>query len=428
MATTSRRRNGRPRPAGQGQRATGPFDPVQLYVQEHVINPHVLLLGQPGTGKSARAKCVVARLLRSGGEAVHVGIVDIKGEYAALAQALGLDHVRLYPGGPHRLNPLDAGLWAGRDWTVTAERRQAILAGLCATSLARGLSTAEHRALAAVAQRLASSPAHRQPVLFDAFRLLAEPTAEMIAWTPSDAEAGERTEQGDVAAPAELVDAARRVGHVLGRLLDRELRGCFDATTTVGAGGAGPGVVVDLSALPAGLSSLPLAVLGAMAWIESAGEAAPGASNTVVGQPPRRYNVVDEVWTVMVREQASSYVESWLDRAAGDGVAGILVAHRLHDLRRVGDDDKTLAKRARAFAAAFGTRLVFRQSIDDVELAGAALGLVADEAAALTYLGLGQALEDVRCKEIAGASGGPVQYDIGTDEWAFCDDPHTLAV
>lgn len=439
MATTRRPRSGPQRSTGLAQRSAPPFDPLQLSADEQVTEPHVLLLGQPGTGKSAWAKCIVARLLRSGaGGPRHVGIVDPKGEYGALAEAVGLGHVRLYPGGPHRLNPLDAGPSACVGWAVTADRRHAILAGLCTASLGRALSTAEDRALAAVVPGLAP-PGQRQPVLFDVVRLLAEPTADMIGWAASEAAADECFEWGSVVAPGELVGAARHLGHALGRLLDRELHGCFDAATTVGIDGDGPGVVVDLSAFHTRRSALPLAVMASMAWIESAqalataeaakatDEATSGVFNGAPGQFSRRYNVIDEAWAVLAHEHASSYVEAWLDRAAVDGAANIVIAHRLHDLRWGPDDAEALSKRARAFVGAFGTRLVFRQSLDDAELARAALDLRKDEAAAITYLGLGQALWNVRLGA-ASVVGVPVQGEIGPDEWAFCDGPHTLSV
>ena len=425
MGTTRRTGNGSGRAANPDQRSTPTFDPLQLYVDGHVANPDVLLLGGPGTGKSTTAKCLMSRLAQSSaGGPRHLGVVDLKGEYGALAEALGLNHVRLYPGGRHRINPLDAGPSATvADRAAIAERRHAILAGLCETALGRELAAPEHAALAAVVQALASRPGGPPPVLGDVVGLLAEPTAEMVAWAGSEAKSDAPFRWVEAVERGELAGAARPLGRVLARLLDQELGGCFDGPTTVGTPGGGAGVVVDLSAFHGRRSALPMAALAAMAWQETAIACqASGAGSTL----PRRYVVIDDAWALMGDEHASSYLDSWRERAAFDDAACVLVAHRLSDLRR-GVNDRALARRAEMFVRTFGTHLVFRQSIDEVELARVALGLLDGEAAAITHLNPGQALWHVRLWKAASAIAVPVQNEITPDEWAFCDD-HTLTV
>lgn len=424
MTTTRRTGNGSGRAANPDQRSIPPFDPLQLYVDGHVASPDVLLLGEPGTGKSATAKCLMARLLRSSaGGPRYLGVVDLRGEYGALAEALGLSHVRLYPGGRQRLNPLDARPSAAEGGPAAiAERRHAVLAGLCETALGRPLTAAEHAALAAAVQALAQRSGG-PPVLADVLGLLAEPTADMVAWAGGEAKADAPFEWVEAVKRGELAGAAGPLGHVFARLLDQELGGCFDGPTTVGTRG-GAGVVVDLSAFHGRRSTLRLAALAAMAWQETAiaGQAS-GAGSTL----PRRYVVVDYAWALMGDEHASNYLDSWRERAAFADAACVLVAHRLSDLRR-GANDKALARRAEMFVRTFGTHLVFRQSIDEVELTRAALGLLDGEAAAITHLNPGQALWHVRLWKASSALAVPVQNEISPDEWVFCDHAHTLTV
>ena len=55
-----------------------PFDPLD---RDSDGGPTVLLLGEPGTGKSSAAKCIVSRLLASSaGGPDRVGVVDPRGE------------------------------------------------------------------------------------------------------------------------------------------------------------------------------------------------------------------------------------------------------------------------------------------------------------------------------------------------------------
>ena len=83
------------------------FDPWALYADGLLTNPNVLLAGVIGQGKSALAKSLAVRSIAAGRRVYVPG--DPKGEWGAVATAVGGRVVSLGPGLPTRLNPLDAG-------------------------------------------------------------------------------------------------------------------------------------------------------------------------------------------------------------------------------------------------------------------------------------------------------------------------------
>lgn len=71
-------------------------------------NPHCLLCGVTGSGKSTTAKLWIERaLLVSGLTGERIWVIDPDAEYLRLARAMGGSVVRIAPGSPQRLNPFD---------------------------------------------------------------------------------------------------------------------------------------------------------------------------------------------------------------------------------------------------------------------------------------------------------------------------------
>ena len=94
------------------------FDPFTLYAAGLLTNPNMLVVGQVGSGKSALVKTLLWRAVAFGYAA---WVADPKGEYGDLAAAAGAPVIRLGPGEPARLNPLDAGQDAGTGPSVGVE-------------------------------------------------------------------------------------------------------------------------------------------------------------------------------------------------------------------------------------------------------------------------------------------------------------------
>lgn len=110
----------------------------------------MLVLGEVGSGKSSSVKTFLDRSIgvlgSPGGLGRWCAIVDPKGEYGPLAAALGLDVIKLHPGGTVRLNPLDPGPGNTTKGEIT-QRRCAMAGAVCAAVLGRALTPLEDAAV-----------------------------------------------------------------------------------------------------------------------------------------------------------------------------------------------------------------------------------------------------------------------------------------
>ena len=382
-------------------------DVFDLYTRDVLSAPNMVVLGQVGSGKSSMVKTFLYRtvgvLASPGGGPRWVAVVDPKGEYRPLADALGLEVLRLYRGGPTRLNPLDSG--PGAAWATTDEligHRTALVAALIASVLRRDLSPVEDAvvgwAVAEVSQR--RGPA---PTLVDVAGLLDYPTTEMAGRA-----------RADVAELSRSVDAAR---FALGKLLDRDLRGMFDGPSTTTLDWSGRGVVLDLSSVQRDPEALTLVMIAATAWLQALLAAPEGA------EVPRRYQVLEECWALLGSERTAKYLQSCYKLSRSYGVANVAVAHRISDLRAQADDGSSAAKVAMGLLGDTDIRVVFRQATDQVAEATAMLDLTATEAALLPRLARGRALW-----KVGPSHTSVVQHVIAPGEAHFCDTDARLVV
>jgi len=382
------------------------YDPFEFYTQGLLTNTNMVVLGEPGWGKSASVKCLLHRsigvLASPGGGPRWAGIADPKGEYGPLAEALGLDVLRLHPGGATRINPFDAGPAAASLGPVEiASRRVAMATALLGAVLRRDLTPLEDGAVGWAVEELFSRR-RAQPTLVDLARLLASPTAAM----------GRRAGQS----PASLARSISDLRFALGKLLDRQLRGMFDGPSTVQVDWSGRGMVLDLSTVFHDRDALTLVMIAATAWLQAL-LATPEGEHT-----PRRIQVLDEAWALLTDERTARYLQRCWKLCRSYGVANIAVAHRLSDLRSGADDGAATAKVAMGLLADTQTRVVFRQASDQVAETAELLGLNSAEAHLLPRLVKGRALW-----KVAGRSA-VVQHVIGPAEEAFCYTDGALVV
>lgn len=370
------------------------FDPFELYGEGVVTNPNIVVVGEPGSGKSAAVKTFCHRQLTLPGGRRFLAVIDPKGEYGPLAAALGLTVVRLHPGGSDLLNPLDPGLAPGRPEEV-ATRRMALVDALLSSVLRRSLTPIEEAATAWALDEVGARRVGGAPTLVDVAAVLARPTPAMVerAGRPANSLARD-------------LDPLR---FALGRLLERDLRGMLDGPSTVRLDPDGPGVVVDLSALHHDPFALALVMVAAAAWLQAVLATAPEPG------APRRILVLDEAWALLASERTTRFLQASFKLCRAWGVANVAVTHRVSDLRAQADDGTATAKLAEGLLADAQTRVVFRQSPDQVPLAKTLLGLSDRQASLVPQLGRGVALWNV-----AGRAH-LVEHVISAAEWPTCD-------
>ena len=158
-------------------RAPFTFDPFGLLDVGLASNPNVLVCGKPGVGKSTVGKTMVWWCVGAFG--YRFVAVDPKGEYRAIAEALGVPVIELHPGGRSRVNPMTS------DGTEDGDRARlrfvkalaSIVCGRALTGLEDGVL---EDAVTIVARRT------REPILGDLLDVLRDPPVEMCTELAKD--------------------------------------------------------------------------------------------------------------------------------------------------------------------------------------------------------------------------------------------------
>ncbi len=130
---------------------------------------------------------------------------------------------------------------------------------------------------------------------------------------------------------------------------------------------------------------------------------------------PPRLQVLDEAWCLLAQERTARYLQACWKLGRSHGVANVAVVHRLSDLRAQADDGCATAKVGMGLLGDTQTRVLFRQSSDQVAEAVDLLRLSTPEAALLPRLARGRALWKV------GGRTAVVQHVLGRAERLLCD-------
>lgn len=335
------------------------FDPFSLYAAGLLTNPNMLVAGQVGFGKSSMVKTLLFRQAAFGRSA---WVADPKGEYAAVATALGATPLRLGPGLTARLNPLDPPPIGADDG-----HRLRLLQALAATALGRAMSPLEHAALGFALD--AAIRSHAIPVLGHVVHALLHPTGDSAASIGLNAR--------------ELAEQSRDIALVLRRMCQGDLAGMFDSPTTAADGDEAALFVLDLSTVyQTNREALPLVLACATSWLQT----------QVARRADQRFVVIDEAWALLSHLATARWLQQSFKLSRAHGVANIAVLHRLSDLTAAGDAGSQTVELARGLLADTGTRVIYNQSPGEMADAQRLLGLTGTEATLVPQLRRGVAL------------------------------------
>lgn len=351
------------------------FDPFEAYAQfstsDAASNTNMMILGQPGQGKSSVIKTLLSRTAGVYGKDRFIAVVDVKPEYGPLAEVLNIPVVKLSPGGSVRVNPLEV---RGRDESRTVRQVQ-MMQALTQTMLARDLNPVEDMALWSCIESLGKL--RRQPTLADLVEVLRNP--------PVSVATSLRMAQHDV------LEVCRDLTLAVESLVSRQLAGMFDGESTVSIDPDGPGVIIDISAVAHDQRALPLVMVAATAWLQE-----------LLTQPTqaKKIQVLDEAWKMVAFEATARYLQSCWKLGRTMGIANVAILHKPGDLGSQSADGSSASKIAQGLIADTSIRISFRQSPKDLSAYGDLFGWNETEQAEISELLRGQSLWKIGEKSV----------------------------
>ena len=257
--------------------------------------PNMVVVGEPGVGKSALLKLMLGYMAGAFGS--RLIITDPKGEYRALADALGLPILNLRPGAGVRVNPLD-----------DVDGRLVVLAGIVAIAAGRSTSLAERGLLD---QALRMIPG--RPQLIDVVKVLRDLPDALVCETNLTRE--------------EVARLAFEPRVALEQLLSSDYGEMFVGETNTSL--VSPrGFVVDVSGAGRDNKKLALATLLGMRAADQV--IALGGGQTV--------QLNDEAWRLGGNRDSMDALQHSVKMGRQLGVGNVLAMHRLKELGDQADD------------------------------------------------------------------------------------------
>jgi hypothetical protein len=367
------------------------LDPWELYVAGLLQDPNMLVLGLKGYGKSALCKTWVSRQRVFGR---RIEVIERKGEYGPVVEAMGGASLRLEPG--VRLNPLER--------VGSRESRESLLRAVTRALLDRELAPAERVGLSAALGAVDARHSEREVVIPDIVAELRDPSAELAL----------ELNVGQAEARSEL----RACMLALRDLSTGPLRGMFDGPTNAGRGlWDRPAVAIDISQIARHAhgadenTALAIALICATAFLDGHRHARDQRARASGRDPDKTVRVNDEAWRALAVPGAAEYYSSALKLSRDSGVQYVIALHRLSDLSATGDAGSRTQQLAEGLASEAAIRVIYRQAEREAPLTADALQLSSTERALITQLGQGEALWRV------GERGFRVRHLIADAEW-----------
>ncbi|MEV6527677.1 hypothetical protein AB0M43_37720 [Longispora sp. NPDC051575] len=379
-------------------RAAFTFSIHELYRAKLLTSPNAVITGEIGSAKSSLLKTLAFRGIPFG---TRYFVVDVKGEYGALAQLSGIRPLRIGPGLGVVMNPLaslrrDTGL-DGEQWRqLQRSRRLLLLEGLLEIQLGGPLEEAERSlleyALDAVVREDDGTSDDR----------LAEPTLSAVLAAMGDERLWLHRLTRVNYDPATFASDSRRVRLALERLISGSIGGIFDGET-IGASldFDQPGAVLNLQAVRASDQMTAMALSCAQSWLESE-LARPDA--------PPRVCLYDEFALITRHLALVRRMREQMKLARALGIANILAFHRFSDLMASGDAGSEAVRIARGLIEDSGVRVSYRQAPGSLESAQEFLGTTDVETRLLTQLRQGIGLWRI------GSTSYVVKHQLSPEE------------